>query len=539
MMNNNVSRRTFLGGAAGAAALGLAACGSSSDDSTSTGSSASSDTSAATTGTTGGGTITAGSAYTTTNFHPSNTSSALACGTNWHCIEGLYGLDLHDYSTFCELASADPEQVDEYTWTVTLRDGACYSDGTSVTTEDVATSFDRCNSDGNIYIPMLSPISSIEATDDTTLTITTSVANFSLLKERLAIVRVVPTSASDDDLTAMPTGSGPWAYSVIDDSQVELVPNEYYNGDHPAQDEMIHYDLLTDATARLTAQQEGTTLVMEMATADAVETLEAAGCNVDVVQGFATRFMMFNVAKEPWNNVQVRQAVMYALNYDQMITNAFAGLASAPTCYLPENYTNYHEASTVYTYDPDKAAELIAESGITPGDISLRTTDNEQVVAMSTQVKNDLDALGFNVTITSDTSASTYAAIDGGEAYDLLLAPGDPSCFGADPDLLMNWWYGDNTWMQTRCPWNTSDEWAELQSLMAQALEQEGDEQQETWNQCFDLIAENCVLYPVLQVQTATAYWGDTANADGVSISGFAGIGTTGMSFIDCATVTA
>ena len=72
------------------------------------------------------------------------------------------------------------------------------------------------------------------------------------------------------------------------------------------------------------------------------------------------------------------------------------------------------------------------------------------------------------------------------------------------------------------------------------ALAQEGDEQQETWNQCFDLLAEQCVLYPVLQVQTATGYWDDPATApNGTAISGFAGIGTTGMSFIDCSTATA
>ena len=251
--------------------------------------------------------------------------------------------------------------------------------------------------------------------------------------------------------------------------------------------------------------------------------------------------MMFDVAKAPWNDKRVRQAVMYALDYDKMINNAFAGLAAAPTCYLPENFTNYHKASTVFTHDPDKAKSLLAEAGITPGAVQLRTTDNEQVVAMATQVKEDLDALGFNVTIATDTSAATYAAIDTGDnSYDLLLAPGDPSCFGADPDLLMNWWYGDNTWMKTRCPWNTSDEWKQLQSLMSTALTQSGSEQQETWNKCFDLIADNCVLYPVLQVQTCTGSWQDTSKApNGVAIKNFKGIGTTGLSFIDAVTVSA
>ncbi|MGI6230317.1 MAG: ABC transporter substrate-binding protein [Tractidigestivibacter sp.] len=535
-MNRPVSRRTFLGGAAGVAALGLAACGGSSDSSSSSSSSDSSST-----GTEGGGTITAGSAYSTQNYNPSSTSSALALGTNWHVVEGLYGIDYHDYSTFNELASGDPTQVDDTTFEVTLRDGAKFSDGTDVTPEDVIESFARATAEGNIYVSMLAPIASIEKKDDTTLTITTTVPNFSLLKERLAIVRVVPASSTDDDMTAKPVGSGPWMYDTISDESLELVPNPNYNGDHPAKDEKIHYDILKDATARLTAQQEGSTLVMEMATADAVTTLENVGCTIDNVQGFGTRFMMFDVAKAPWDDVRVRQAVMYALDYDKMIENAFAGLATAPTCYLPETFTNYHKASTVYTHDPDKAKSLIEEAGITPGDITLRTTDNEQVENMAVQVKEDLDALGFNTTIQTDTSSATYSAIDSGDnSYDLLLAPGDPSCFGADPDLLMNWWYGDNVWMNTRCPWSSSDEYKQLSELMAQALEQTGDEQQSTWNECFDIIAENCVLYPVLQVQTVTASWQDTSKApNGVGIKDFQGIGTTGMSFIDACTVSA
>ncbi|WP_154028564.1 ABC transporter substrate-binding protein [Olsenella uli] len=530
--NNGISRRSFLGMAGIAAAgLGLAGCGGGGND-TSAGSGSA--------GTEGGGTITAGAAYSTQNYDPSSTSSALALGTNWHVVEGLYGIDPHDYSTFNELAAADPTKVDDTTFEVTIRDGAKFSDGKAVTAKDVAYSFKQSTAEGNIYISMLAPIASVEAKDDTTVTVKTAIPNFSLLKERLAVVRVVPDGATKDEMTAKPIGSGPWMYDTISDSEVVLVPNPNYNGEHKAKDEKIHYSVLKDATARLTAQQEGSTLVMEAAGADAVDTLKGAGCNIDTVQGFGTRFLMFDVAKAPWDNVKVRQAVMYALNYDQMISNAFAGMATAPSCYLPETFTNYHEASTVYTYDQEKAKSLISESGITPGTIELRTTDQTEVKAMATQVKNDLDAIGFTVNIVTDTSAATYAAIDqGGNEYDLLLAPGDPSCFGADPDLLLNWWFGDNIWMKTRCPWGTSEEWKKLNELMTTALGQSGDEQQSTWNECFDILAENVVLYPVLQVKTSTAYWGDTAAADGTSIKNFKGIGTTGMNFIDACTAKA
>ncbi|MGI6755140.1 MAG: ABC transporter substrate-binding protein [Atopobiaceae bacterium] len=536
MKDLNLSRRSFLGlaGTSAAASLALAGCGGGSSSSSSDSSSSS------TGGTAGGGTITAGTAYSTQNYNPSNTSSALALGTNWHVVEGLYGLDYHDYSTRAELAAGDPVEVDETTYEVTLRDGAKFSDGNAVTPEDVIESFNRATEEGNIYVSMLAPIASIEKKDDKTLTIKTTVPKFSLLKDRLAIVRVVPASSTKDDMTAKPIGSGPWMYDTISDNAVDLVPNPEYNGSLKPKDAKIHYDVLKDATARVMAQQEGSTLVMEMVTADAVSQLESAGCSIDTVDGFGTRFLMFDVAKAPWDDVRVRQAVMYALNYDQMIQNALAGMAKAPTCYLPQSFANYHKASTVYTYDVEKAKSLIAEAGITPGDIELRTTDNEQVVAMATEVKNNLDALGFNTTIKTDTSAATYAAIDQGEnSYDLLLAPGDPSCFGADPDLLMNWWYGNNSWMNTRCPWSGSDEYKQLHELMDQALGQSGSEQQETWNKCFDLIAENVPLYPVLQVQTTTASWRDNANANGTKIDGFSGIGTTGLYFLDSNTVSA
>lgn len=194
-----------------------------------------------------------------------------------------------------------------------------------------------------------------------------------------------------------------------------------------------------------------------------------------------------------------------------------------------------------YTYDADKAKSLLTEAGATPGAIQLRTTDNAQVVAMGTQAQQDLEALGFTVELVSDKSPATYAAIDqADDSWDILIAPGDPSCFGGDTDLLLNWWFGDNVWMKTRCAWNTSDEWKKLNGLMSDALAASGSDQQDLWNQCFDILAENVVLYPLLQVITPTGSWRENANPDGVKVSeGFKGIGTTGVQLTGITTVKA
>lgn len=533
--NHAVSRRAFLGGSAAAAALGLAACGgnSGSDTKTDAGTSAG--------GKEGGGALTVGSAYSPSSYDPANCSSAFCLSANMNVMEGLYNIDFTDYSVISGLAAGDPVEVDANTYEVTLRDGAKFSDGTDVTADDVVSSFERATAEGGLYVSFLTMFDGIEKKDDKTVTVKVSIPNFSLLKERLAIIKVMPSSLSADDAKAKPVGSGPWMYTEVSDTYASLAPNPNYNGEFPAKDNELRIESLTDTTARVTAQQEGTTLVTESVPPESIDQLKAAGCDVDQVNGFGTRFIMFNVKKAPWDDVKVRQAIMYALNTEQMIANAFSGLAAIPTCYLPESFTNYHKAANTYTYDADKAKSMLSEAGVTPGDLVLRTTDNAQVVAMGTQAQEDLKALGFNVTLTSDQSPATYAAIDqADDSWDILIAPGDPSCFGGDTDLLLNWWFGDNVWMKTRCAWNTSDEWKKLNGLMSDALATSGSDQQDCWNQCFDILSEQVVLYPVLQVVTPTGSWRASASPKGESVSSdFKGIGTTGVQLTGISTVTA
>ena len=77
-------------------------------------------------------------------------------------------------------------------------------------------------------------------------------------------------------------------------------------------------------------------------------------------------------------------------------------------------------------------------------------------------------------------------------------------------------------------------------SIDDEALAAEGDEQQKKWNECFDIIADNAVLYPVVHVKTVSASWDDPSTApNGEALDGFKGIGTTSMSFRGVATVKA
>ena len=63
---------------------------------------------------------------------------------------------------------------------------------------------------------------------------------------------------------------------------------------------------------------------------------------------------------------------------------------------------------------------------------------------------------------------------------------------------------------------------------MSQAVETTGSEQQELWNRCFDIIAEQVPLYPLFHRQMTTAYYESM-------VTGFKPISTTGLNLLDAA----
>ena len=241
----------FAAGAAltAAAAMILTACGGGSSTTTSTdGGSKGSDGPK--------GTITAGVAYETTDYGPI-TTSALGMGANWQVLEGLYRLDRSDYSVSPALAAGDPVKVSDTEYDIKLRDGAKFSDGTDVKAADVVAAYDKATAKGSLFGQFYTFVDSMEAKDDTTVTIHLKYP-FAALKERLAILMVTPASADADAMKSNPIGSGPYKYTEVGEQKITAVPNEHYNGNTPATVDTINWNPLKDDSARLTAAIGGT-----------------------------------------------------------------------------------------------------------------------------------------------------------------------------------------------------------------------------------------------------------------------------------------
>lgn len=510
-------------------ALGLAACstGGATQDEETQGSAAQGEIDP-------DGVIEAGISYALSGgFDPMTTSGAVTVAANWHVFEGLTEIDPATRDVYAALGTDLPEQVDDTHYEVDIREGALFHDGTPVTVDDVVYSFERVLDPENasLYAGFIDFLESVTPVDEDTVSINLKYP-FSLVPERLAVVKIVPQALVEADyegFNALPVGTGPFTMTgATPEDKITFERFDDYNGRRPALAKGMVWNLLSDPAARVTAMSSGTVSAIEDVPYIDVPTLEGT-VDVESVQSFGTLFMMFNTDVAPFDDVRVRQAFFHALDMDKIIENGLLGNGAKATSFLPESHPNYHEASTQYDYDPEKAKALLAEAGVSDLSITLLTTDTGWVADIAPLIKENLDAIGVDTTLDIGQSAGQYSKVDNGDLQ-VMVAPGDPSVFGNDPDLLMRWWFGDNVWSQSRYRWNDDPKFAELQTILDSAVRTSGDEQQELWNQAYDLISEEVPLYPLLHRKLPTAW-------DSSQIQGFKPLPVTGLSFLDAGVV--
>ena len=483
-------------------------------------------------------TLTAAVAYEGSDPNPIGTSSGVFLAAGWHVFEGLYELNMHTYRAECGLAADAPVQIDDLEYEVTLREDTVFSDGSPLTSADVVNAFER-NGESDLYGAFLSFITAVSAPDERTVHFKLNAPMGSVLQERLALVRVFPATITDEELASKPVGSGPWCYETInaaDGGRISFTANHRYTGPWPATCERMEWSVLLDDTRRTDELIDKDVMVMEAAPVVRAEELADAGATGEWVPGFNLPFLMFNCEKPPFDDVRVRQALLYAIDVDSLIGTYMAGHARAATSLLPDYFRHYHRAATVYSYDPEKARKLLAEAGVDELALTLRANDN-WVSTLAPAIAEDWKAVCVTAEVVLLDTTALFADLSTEPEpgtllpFDVVLSPGDPSCFGNDADLIISWWYGDNVWTRARSRWATTPAFAEMAELLAEARSKTSeDEQQPLWNQCFDIIAAEVPLYPLFHRETATAWWtAQLDDYDPISATGLNFLGTTPM----------
>ena len=213
-----------------------------------------------------------------------------------------------------------------------------------------------------------------------------------------------------------PVGTG--AFYVKDyqeNSYIVLELNPYYwnkeiwNNINPVHKRVI-YVINKDPVARIQLFQTGTvdTVAVPPERIKDVEGLKLKGfesvVQSDLLEPTLT-FIVFNTQKEPFNNVKVRQALAYAIPYDQIAKNVYSGLLERNWGPIPKPWPGYTEEGIIkYNYNLAKAQELLKESGIDPSKYKIEliyNSGNSAREKIMTLLQNVWSQLGFQVTVAS------------------------------------------------------------------------------------------------------------------------------------------
>ena len=113
----------------------------------------------------------------------------------------------------------------------------------------------------------------------------------------------------------------------------------------------------------------------------------------------ATYYVFMNVNEKPFTDVKVRQAVNYAINTVR-IQKLLAGQAKALNQIYPEGMPGHQADQQFYTYDPEKAKQLLAEAGFPDGfEVTFYGHNVDPFPKLAQAVQNDLAAVGIDASI--------------------------------------------------------------------------------------------------------------------------------------------
>lgn len=239
-----------------------------------------------------------------------------------------------------------------------------------------------------------------------------------------------------------PIGTGPYKLEAWErGSQIVLTANEDYWGDAPAIPTVV-FRWSEESAQRLVELQSGdvdgidnvgTEDFPTVADDDTLQLLEREPLNVF--------YLGTNVDKAPLDDELVRQALGYAIDKDRIIENFYPEGSQAADQFLPPGIPSYEEGAEGYTYDPDKARDLLAQAGypdgIDLGALSYRAEPRPylpQPPQVASDIRDQLAQVGITVTLDEQESGAFIDNANTGNLGLYLLG------WGADFPDATNFW---------------------------------------------------------------------------------------------------
>jgi peptide/nickel transport system substrate-binding protein len=265
------------------------------------------------------------------------------------------------------------EAVGDDTWRFHLNKGIEFHDGSKLTADDVTKAIER-TMELNPSVKGQLNIKEIAKVDDYTVDITTNTSDASLpARMAYGAASIYKDNEDSDGTISNPIYTGPFKFVSYDKASdtLELAKNEKYRGGAPKLESVTVKFGIGDANAREMAIENGEVdFTTEPPLGSTKRLQENKDLNVTVhllCQGYKLKFG--DVSKAPYDDVRVRKAIAYAIDRENIADNILLGRGKASDGNaLTPGLAWRNDDIEGYSYDVEKAKELLSEAGWTDTD---------------------------------------------------------------------------------------------------------------------------------------------------------------------------
>jgi len=232
---------------------------------------------------------------------------------------------------------------------------------------------------------------------------------------------VCPEDARDPErYRLLGTGAGPFRVDeAVEGDHVRLVKhNDYYVPGEPFLDELtFRLDLRSFrdmADAFLRGELDVAHGIPPAIVNDVRNDPRFAPYMLTTVQ-LHTSYLAYDSSTAPFDRVEVRQAVNYAINRERINDRVYTGLAVVAQSLLPPGLLGHDDNLRGHTYDPDRARALMKQGGYGSGfTMEYRTWDTDEFnnSGMVPLMIEDLEAIGIRVNVTRHSATDARALLD-------------------------------------------------------------------------------------------------------------------------------
>lgn len=322
-----------------------------------------------------GGTLTIAIGIDPDTLDPAAQTTTTASQVVDMMVERLYTLDSNG-ATQPQLASAMPTtSSDGLTYTIPLRTGVKFSDGTPFNAAAAKAGLDRLlNHDTFKTQPgVLNVIDTVTATDDKTLTVKLKspfapfVAALTQTNAAILSPASLTTNGNTPAQVKQPVGTGPYVFKErVNGDHITMSANkDYWGSQKPNYDSQVIKIVPDDPSREALIRSGGADVIVSPPLSDLPALSNDSSLKVLKAKSDRTLQIIINTVdtNQPLlQKPEVRQALNYAVNKDEIVKNVMFG--NAVTLDAPMSKTLFGYCSVgSYAFDPNKAKSMLQAAG--------------------------------------------------------------------------------------------------------------------------------------------------------------------------------